>query len=224
MSVVFDTYCGLSCVNCEYKTSHGCGGCIATEGNPFHGKCEVAECAKSRGKRFCGECESFPCDILNKYSFDSEHGDNGERIENCKKIKSQLVSEARLGTNPVSYCGHHCDYCFLGQWCGGCRSDYNCCSFAGVFADNQCPNVKCAKDKNLVGCYACEDLLDCHKGYYGKENEYIAKATALFIKKHGEDLYSKTLKSAVGKGLNYPKSFDETGSVQAALDLLESYM
>ena len=30
----------------------------------------------------CAECEQFPCDTLKK------HGDNGARIENCRKIGS----------------------------------------------------------------------------------------------------------------------------------------
>ena len=224
MSVTFDTYCGLSCANCEFKTTHNCKGCIASNGSPFHGKCEIAECAKAGGKRFCGECEHIPCDILKKYSYDEQHGDNGARIEYCQRIKTELVSEARVGINPISYCGHHCDYCFLGQWCGGCRSDYNCCSYATLFGDSTCPNVKCAVQRNLNGCYECNDLLECKKGYYEKENEYVAKATALFIKKYSEKVYTSTLKRAIDDGVNYPKTFDETGSIEKALAILERYI
>lgn len=83
-----DTYCGLSCEGCDYKISHNCKGCIATQGNPFHGSCELAQCAKKKNKRFCGECEDFPCEIIMRYSYDKEQGDNGARIERCKEIKS----------------------------------------------------------------------------------------------------------------------------------------
>ncbi len=225
MAVTFDTYCGLSCAHCEFRTTHDCKGCIASNGNPFHGKCEVAECAKSRGKRFCGECEHIiSCDILKRYSYDEQHGDNGERIENCQKIKAQLVNEARVGINPIGYCGHHCDYCFMGQWCGGCRSSYNCCSYATLFEDASCPNAKCVIQRNLNGCYECDDLYECKKGYYEVEKEYIAKATALFIKKYGEKAYSATLKRAIEDGVNYPKTFDETGSIENALEILERYI
>lgn len=224
MNVTIDTYCGLNCEGCEFQQGHHCGGCIATEGKPFHGSCEVAECAIRRGKRFCGECEEFPCDILKRYSFDAEHGDNGERIENCKKIKAELVARARNGINPVGGCGHHCDYCFMAQWCGGCRSDYNCCSFAVLFEDKKCPNVKCAEEKNLEGCFACPDLLSCKQGYYGVEKEYIAKAAALFIQKYGQECYTETLKKAIGNGEEYAQSFDEQGSVEGALKLLEKYL
>ena len=37
--------CGLLCNSCEYKESpHNCGGCVETDGHPFHGECPVAEC------------------------------------------------------------------------------------------------------------------------------------------------------------------------------------
>lgn len=226
MTEIIDTYCGLSCVRCDCREKCNCGGCIATEGHPFHGECEIAECAKNKSIRFCGECEKFPCEIIIRYSNDDEHGDvpKGARIERCKALKSTLVKEARIGINPISYCGHHCDFCFLGQWCGGCRSDYNCCSFATLYKDKQCPNVKCAKERNLFACYQCNDLTDCKKGYYGQQNEYIAKATALFIKKYGEVCYTASLQKAIEAGLDYPKSFDASGSVENAFKMLEEYI
>lgn len=220
---MFDSFCGLKCSACEFKEKNNCGGCIASEGKPFHGKCEVAECAKSKYKRFCGECEHFPCDILKRYSFDKEHGDNGARMEHCKELKAEMVKQARKGINPIGICGHHCDYCFLGQWCGGCRSEYNCCSYATLFEKNICPNVKCAREKKLNACYECGNLDDCMTGYFGKNDEYVAKATALFIKKYGEECYSKTLEQAIIAGEDYPKAFDSTGSVTDALLLLEKY-
>lgn len=225
MKEKIDTYCGLSCETCEFKEKFNCGGCIATKGNPFHGSCRVAQCAKSKNRRFCGECAEFPCELLQSYSNDEENGDKpkGARIERCKELKAALVKEAREGINPVSYCGHHCDYCFLGQWCGGCRSNYNCCSYATLFEDGACPNVKCAQEKGINGCYECEELAECEKGYYSKTDEYVAKATALFIKKHGLEQYSRSLKNAIDSGEKYPESFDQCGSVDKALTLLEKY-
>lgn len=224
MVSIIDSYCGLRCDSCNYKYSHGCSGCIVSNGSPFHGKCEIAGCAKFKGKRFCGECENIPCEIITQYSYDAEHGDNGARIERCNAIKSELVREARIGINPVGYCGHHCDFCFLGQLCGGCRSSYNCCSYATLHSDNTCPNTSCAKEKNLNGCYECDNLNDCVKGYYGRNDEYVAKATALFIKKYGEDCYTISLRRAIEADENYPKTFDASGSVENALMILEKYL
>jgi hypothetical protein len=219
-----NSFCGLDCSGCEFLINKTCNGCIASGGKPFHGKCDVADCALSKGKRFCGECEDFPCEVLKRYSYDKEHGDEGKRIERCQAIKNELVKTAREGINPIGYCGHHCDYCFFGQWCGGCRSDYNCCSYATLFEDKTCPNAKCVKEKKLNGCYECDELATCKKGYYSKENEYVAKATALFIRKYGEEVYSKTLKKAIEEGAKYPNTFDESGSEHEALKILEKYI
>lgn len=226
MNEIIDSYCGLSCEKCEYKEVNQCGGCIATKGKPFHGKCEIAECAKQRGIAFCGECAEFPCSVVIRYSNDEIHGDNpkGARIERCKYLKETLVKEARRGIEPVGYCGHHCDYCWLGKWCGGCRSNYNCCSFATLFEDKKCPNVTCVKEKNLNGCYECDLLVSCEKGYYSNKEEYVAKATALFINEYGLEVYKNVLAKAINNGINYPKTFDESESIENALKILKKYI
>ena len=79
--------CGLLCKWCPYKESHGCGGCVETNGNPFHGECPIAVCCQDKGYAHCGECPDIPCDKLRAYSYDDlEHGDNppGSRISVCQ--------------------------------------------------------------------------------------------------------------------------------------------
>ena len=105
--------CGLLCKWCTYREPYGCGGCIETNGNPFHGECPVAKCCQDKGFTHCGECSDLPgkcsdpdckridangffecggcdntsCDKLYPYSYkDPDHGDNppGARIEVCK--------------------------------------------------------------------------------------------------------------------------------------------
>ena len=146
------------------------------------------------------------------------------KMEWCKGLSEELAKEARRGVNPVGYCGHHCGFCFLSQWCGGCRSAYNHCSYAVLNDANKCPNVSCAKDRNLNGCYECAELADCGIGYYERADEYIAKASALFISKHGEECYANTLKRTIESGVNYPETFDSSGSVLNALAILEMYI
>lgn len=218
MTTYFDSYCGRVCRDCGEKTS--CGGCFSDPRED----CAVAACAKKRGCRFCGECGDFPCETLKQCAFDPDRGDQGQRIENCKTVKAALVAEARKGVDPVSVCGHHCDHCFLGQWCGGCRSDYNCCSYATLFPDGVCPNVRCALGKGLEGCYACGELDSCATGFYGLENQYAAKATAMFLRKYGKDIYSQTLSRAIAEGLAYAQDLDAAGSPEAALALLENHI
>ncbi len=41
------------------------------------------------------------------------------------------------------------------------------------------------------------ELDGCAKGYYGNQDEYVAKATAMFIRKHGKETYTEALRRAV---------------------------
>jgi hypothetical protein len=84
-----DTRCGLICAACTFREKFKCGGCIATNGHPFHGDCSVAVCCQNKGFLFCGECPGFTCRLLHDYSYDPKHGDNGSRIEQCRKWAGQ---------------------------------------------------------------------------------------------------------------------------------------
>lgn len=82
-----DSRCGLHCTGCTWKASCGCGGCIETNGHPFHGECPIAICCQGKGHVHCGECDNIPCDKLYSYSYlDPEHGDKpqGARVEVCR--------------------------------------------------------------------------------------------------------------------------------------------
>ncbi len=219
----FDSYCGLECATCPEKKLNNCSGCIVTKGQPFYGSCDIVECIKERNKRFCGECENFPCELLKKYSFDKEHGDNGERIERCKTIKSDMVKTARMDLDPIGYCGHHCDFCFLGEWCGGCKSDYNSCSYATISENGICANVKCATEKGLENCSFCNDLLLCKKGFYQTDAVYSTKAKALFYKNYSKDFYTKTLKKAMNDK-TFEDDFNKSESIESAYEILKGYI
>ena len=83
-----DSRCGLRCTGCKWKSSHGCGGCIETDGHPFHGECPIAVCCQDKGLTHCGECDMIPCDKMYAYSYlDPEHGDKpqGARVEVCRR-------------------------------------------------------------------------------------------------------------------------------------------
>ena len=114
-------------------------------------------------------------------------------IEAMQRIKNQLCKLARKGVDPVAYCGFSCNHCFLGQWCGSCRTEYNSCSFATCFENKTCPNAGCCQEKNIDGCYECDELETCTKGFYTPENDgaNAAKAQAMYIKKHGKKSFLK---------------------------------
>ncbi len=119
-------------------------------------------------------------------------------IEAMRRIRNKLCKQARKGVDPVAYCGLSCNHCFLAEWCGSCRTIYNACSFATVSPDGICPNAKCCKEKGLDGCYACDSLEACEKGFYVPSNDgaNAAKAQAMYIQRHGKKAFLKQKKEA----------------------------
>lgn len=80
-----ESRCGILCSSCEYKESMGCKGCTLIE-KPFWGEtCPVKSCCERKELDHCGNCDAFPCELLTQFSYDEEQGDNGRRIEQCKK-------------------------------------------------------------------------------------------------------------------------------------------
>ena len=92
---MIESRCGLLCSSCSYREPFKCGGCVETNGHPFHGECPVAECCQSKGYEHCGLCPEMPCEQLCAYSTDKEHGDNppGARIEQLKKWAAEGSEE-----------------------------------------------------------------------------------------------------------------------------------
>ena len=114
-------------------------------------------------------------------------------IEAMRRIKNKLCKQARKGVDPIAYCGISCNHCFLGAWCGSCRTAYNVCSFATFSPDGKCANAVCCREKGFDGCYECEMLESCEKGFYIPSNDgaIAAKAHALYIRRHGKDEFLK---------------------------------
>ncbi len=112
-------------------------------------------------------------------------------IEAMQRIKNKLCRNARKGVDPIAYCGFSCNHCFLSEWCGSCRTEYNTCSFATLYEDKICPNMVCCIEKNIDGCYECSYLEDCTKGFYIPNNDGAAsaKAQAMFIRKYGKKAF-----------------------------------
>lgn len=86
-----DSRCGLHCSTCTYREPWHCGGCIETNGRPFHGDCPVAACCQSRGLVHCGQCPQIPCELLTSFSNDPEYGDDtpGDRIAVCMRWREE---------------------------------------------------------------------------------------------------------------------------------------
>ena len=114
-------------------------------------------------------------------------------IEAMQRIKNRLCKLVRKGVDPIAYCGFSCNHCFLSEWCGSCRTAYNTCSFATVSPDGKCPNAVCCQKKGIDGCYACDQLENCEKGFYTPSNDgaNAARAQAMYIRKHGKKEFLK---------------------------------
>lgn len=153
----------------------------------------------------------------------AENVQKQERAKRGAQNKSAIVSTAKKGVNPIAYCGFSCNHCFMGKWCGGCRSVFNCCSFGTLFEKGQCPNALCCKEKSIDGCYECDELEDCKKGFYADKinGANAAKAEAVFIKTHGMEKYVTALDN-----LHKTYSFDKiqemlSNDISLVLKILE---
>lgn len=117
--------------------------------------------------------------------------DKDRRYESGAKWKSEIVDKARKVVDMTAYCGFSCNHCFLGKWCGGCRSVFNCCSYGTLFEKGKCPNIDCCQEKGIDGCYECSELDACTKGFYQPNNDgaNACKAQAMFIRKYGKEKF-----------------------------------
>ena len=79
-----ESRCGILCSECDYREKVNCEGCVNIS-KPFWGdSCPVKDCCEGRGYDHCGQCEEFPCELLNGFAYDKEEGDGGKRIETCR--------------------------------------------------------------------------------------------------------------------------------------------
>lgn len=88
---MIESRCGLRCGQCEYHDSVPCPGCTQIA-KPFWGEnCPVKACCEERGHVHCGECGEFSCALLHQFAYDEKQGDNGARIEQCKRWRREAA-------------------------------------------------------------------------------------------------------------------------------------
>lgn len=88
---MIESRCGILCSECKYKKEVNCKGCVNIA-KPFWGEsCQVKSCCESKKLSNCGKCIDFPCDILIQFAYDKEQGDDGKRIEQCRKWYSEKL-------------------------------------------------------------------------------------------------------------------------------------
>ena len=145
-------------------------------------------------------------------------------IEAMCRIKNKLCQMARKGVDPIARCGLSCNHCFFKSWCGGCRTAYNTCSNAINCPGRVCPNSACCMEKGIDGCYECDELYTCKKGFYslGKDTNAI-RAMALFIQKHGKKELLRVM-DTLHKNMKFEKIQEVLGDdVEEGMKILESW-
>ena len=85
---MIESSCGILCSSCTYRESMGCKGCVSIE-QPFWGSCPVKNCCAGKSLAHCGQCADFPCGLANRFAYDPEQGDNGARLEQCRKWRKE---------------------------------------------------------------------------------------------------------------------------------------
>ena len=142
-------------------------------------------------------------------------------IEAMCRIGNKLCQKARKGADPIARCGLSCNHCFLKEWCGGCRTAYNTCSDACRYPGKMCPNTSCCMEKGIDGCYECDSLIECKKGFYEYDDVNAVKAMALFIHKYGKKELLKTM-DQLHKEYNFEKIQEVLGNdLNEGLKILE---
>ncbi|MCL2150432.1 MAG: DUF3795 domain-containing protein [Dehalococcoidia bacterium] len=87
---MIESRCGILCGECKYREKMDCASCINIK-KPFWGdSCPVKACCESRGHEHCGQCRDFSCELLNQFAYDKERGDDGKRIEQCRKWMEEI--------------------------------------------------------------------------------------------------------------------------------------
>ena len=62
-----------------------CSGCTKIEKPFWSDTCPIKTCCEEKELACCGECDTFPYDLLKSFAYDKEQGDNELHIENCKE-------------------------------------------------------------------------------------------------------------------------------------------
>ena len=148
------------------------------------------------------------------------------RLQQGDLWKAEIVQTAKKNIDMIAYCGFSCSHCFLGDWCGGCRSVFCCCSYGAYLDSAHCPNAICCKEKGIEGCYRCDRLAECTKGFYQPDNDgaFACKAQAQFIQKHGKEAFLK-VHDKLHEKYDFKNTQEILGTtVEEGLSILESML
>lgn len=81
---MIESRCGVLCNICERKEKVKCSGCTTMKRPFWGGICKVKTCCENKNYMHCGECPTFPCEMLSNMGKDLGF-DPLPKIEQCKK-------------------------------------------------------------------------------------------------------------------------------------------
>lgn len=102
------SYCGLYCGGCrsyeENSTEVKCKGC--RDETVLVSDCPTRECAMRKGILHCGECEGFPCEVLNRF-YNDGIAHHALARDNIERLKQSGADEwlSQQGTEHTCQCG-----------------------------------------------------------------------------------------------------------------------
>ena len=85
---MFESRCGVCCSSCSKKEEVNCSGCTEIKVPFWGGECKVKSCCEGKNLNFCGECTSFPCEMLSNMG-KGEGYDSSLKIEQCRRWKEE---------------------------------------------------------------------------------------------------------------------------------------
>ena len=133
-------YCGLYCPGCgayqatatgagvEYKPGSftTCRGCNSAEVSIWCSDCEIKNCARKRGLRYCLECEEFPCEKARGFMDDPEypyHKDVPELMTRLREVGLEAWADEQSRKWVCRSCGS--DFDWFMKSCPGCGAAVN---------------------------------------------------------------------------------------------------
>ena len=84
---MIESRCGILCGQCQYREQMVCPGCVNIDKPFWADACPVKACTEGKTHAHCGQCQNFPCQLLNQFAYDEKQGDGGKRIEQCRLWK-----------------------------------------------------------------------------------------------------------------------------------------
>lgn len=117
--------------------------------------------------------------------------------------------------NSIAYCGLICKLCHLSSTCDGCKSHSGCEEW------QDCVHRRCCIEKNINGCWECEEA-PCDKKMFGNGHDIRIRAFIKFMKEEGPEKLIKCLIENEKRGIKYgyQKDYDGKKSEEEVIALL----